>query len=103
MAITCPGGKATLTSDKTETCHGIFTESTLQCAQSEAEQAVLNDLKTKLDQAECEGGNRCIKKKIDETQMATSVDYHRLWWTLGIVVECEANSTQSITIECVEV
>lgn len=97
MSIPCPGTK-TLTSTKTETCYGIFKDSNYRCAKSRAEKAVLEDLKQQFNDAECD--DDCMKRKIRESQMQTTVKCERLWWTLFIAVKCKATAEQELEIEC---
>jgi hypothetical protein len=98
VAIPCPGQKL-LTSTQTATCDGIFTESNSACAKSEAETAVQNDLVAKANGEECENG--CLKEQgVIQFKPATVVSCHRVWWTLFIMVECEATATGELLLKC---
>jgi hypothetical protein len=98
VAIPCPG-KQTLTSTKTDDAYGIRRQATCQEAKTNAENLVLDDIKKQIDDTECADG--CLKRVISRTQMNTTpCTCKRKWWSLWILVKCEATATQSVVVEC---
>lgn len=98
MAIPCPG-KQTLTSKKTDNAYGISRNATCKKAKTNAENLVLADLKQQIDDAECADG--CLKRVASRSQMQTTpCACERKWWTIWILVECEATATQDAVVEC---
>jgi hypothetical protein len=97
MAIPCPGSE-TVTSTQTATNTGISTKNTARDAANEARNDVLDDLKQKVDAAECQGG--CIKVVGATNAPLPNARCRRLWWTLWIAVRCTATATGSVDVKC---
>jgi len=95
--IDCPGS-VSLSSSKTRTSTGVFTDSNSKNAINEARNAVLKDLVDQVNAASCADG--CFKVTGDTSTPEPTVRCKRNWWTLWIVVECSATASGNVTVEC---
>lgn len=97
--IACPGSKD-LTSPQDATCRGVRTEANRRCAKTEAETAASSDLIAQVNAESC--AEPCLKRGGAPVTYApaTTVTCERQWWTLWIMVVCEAHATGNATVVC---
>lgn len=95
--IACPGSQV-LSSSRTRTSAGIFTESNRRAAATRAHQAVLADLVAQVNAARCTGP--CLKSTGPTVAPAPGATCRRIWWTFWIAVRCTATARGQVEVHC---
>lgn len=99
LTIDCPG-RHTFTSRQTRTSWGVSADSNRRSAIARAQAAVVQDLANQVNNAVCADG--CLKQPGPTNAPAPAgASCERKWWSLFIVVRCEATANGSATVECV--